>query len=351
MSPFRWLALLLCGTVLAGAADVLEFDFSRTEAGGLPAGWRPALTGGGPPPRWEMRWLEAPATLAPITPDAPNVARRAALGEVSGDPTDERFPLLVYEPQEFGDFTLRAWLRPERGTAERMAGIAFRYQNPSNYYVVRISARGNTLRFFKIVDGVRSNPVGPNLPVASAQWNDLQIEARGNKIRLRLNGVDIPELTDTTFTRGKVALWTKSDSESWFAGLRLDFTPLVTPAEAARRGALGAFPRLLGASIVSRPAPDAPWQVTAASEEAEVGRPAGTLEEEVLRRDTPGFRRGKEHVEAGYPLYDRNGEILGALRVRMTTFRGQTDANILARGVPVRKLVQERLGGADAAGP
>lgn len=353
MPATRWPAFLLfLVSAFAGrAADVLEFDFSQAVTNGLPAGWRPALTGGGPPPRWEMRWLDAPATLAPITPDAPQVARRAALGEVSGVLADGRFPLLVYEPQEFGDFTLRVWLRPERGVADRAAGIAFRYQNPSNHYVVSISALGNTLRFHKVVDGQRSPPVGPNLPVAAGQWHELRLEARGNKIRIRLNDVEVPELTDTTFTRGKIALWTKSDSESWFAGLRLDFTPLVTPAEAALREALAAFPRLLGASIVSRPAPDAEWQVSAASDEAELGRPADALELEVLRRDTPAFRRGREHVEAGFPLYDRNGEILGALRVKMTTFRGQTDANILARGVPVRRLVQERLGRVDALEP
>lgn len=343
MRVFRCLAGLLFAAALAARAEVLEFDFSKAATNGLPAGWRPALTGGGPPPRWEMRWLDAPTALAPITPDAPGTSRRAALGEVSGDRTDERFPLLVHEPQEFSDFSLRLWLRPEAGVAERAAGIAFRYQNPSNYYVVRVSALGNNLRFFKVVDGQRSPPVGVNLPVAAGRWHELQVEARGNKIRIRLNDTELPELTDTTFTRGRIALWTKSDSESWFAGLKLDFTPLVTPAEAALREAMERFPRLLGASIVGRRTPETPWEVLAASDPAELGRAAGATEQDVIAREGPAFVRAKEHVTAFYPLRDRNGEVSGALRLKMTTFRGQTDANILSRGLPALALVQERL--------
>ncbi|MFN0069441.1 MAG: family 16 glycoside hydrolase [Limisphaerales bacterium] len=339
----RCLAGLLCAAALAARAEVLEFDFSRAATNRLPAGWQPALTGGGPPPRWEMRWLDAPTALAPFSPDAPATSSRAALGQVTADRTDERFPLLVYEPQEFGDFSLRVWLRPEAGVSERMAGIAFRYQNPSNYYVARVSALGTNLRFYKIVDGQRSPPVGPSLPVASGQWHELQLEARGNKIRLRVNDVEVPELSDTTFTRGRIALWTKSDSESWFAGLKVDFTPLVRPAESALRDAMDRFPRLLGASIVGRRTPETPWEVLAASDPAEMGRAASATELDVITREGPALARAKEHVTAFYPLRDRNGEVSGALRLKMTTFRGQTDANILSRGMPALALVQERL--------
>lgn len=349
MRAFRWLAGLLCGAVLAGRAEVLEFNFGEARPGELPAGWQPALTGGGPPPRWEMRWMDVPPALAPITPGAPGTSRRAALGQVSTDRTDERFPLLVYEPKEFGDFSLRVWIRPEAGVTERMAGIAFRYQNPSNYYVIRASALGGTLRFYKFVDGQRSPPVGPDLPIPAGRWHELQIEAKANQIRCRLNGSDaMPVLTDSTFGRGRLALWTKSDSESWFAGLHVDFTPLETPAEVALREALGKFPRLLGASVVGRRTADAPWEVVAASDKAEMGRPASAAEQEVIARDGPASARAKEYVVATYPLHDRNGEVSGALRLKMTTFRGQTEANILARGMPVLALVQDRLGRADS---
>ena len=43
------------------------------------------------------------------------------------------------------------------------AGVAFRYQDPKNYYVVRASALGGNVRFYKFVNGVRSDPLAADL--------------------------------------------------------------------------------------------------------------------------------------------------------------------------------------------
>src|SRR5690606_19275206 len=117
--------------------------------------------------------------------------------------------------------------------------------DPTNYYVIRASSLGNTLRFYKFVNGVRSNPIGPEIPIPSGEWHTLEVTCRGNTIRCRLNDREVmPELQDSSFTRGRLALWTKSDSVSHFASLTVRYDPVVTLPERLVRKAMERYPRL-----------------------------------------------------------------------------------------------------------
>ena len=97
--------------------------------------------------------------MQPLRPAAPSVARKPVLAQLAQDPTDEHFPLLIYEGGSIDDFTLTTRFKTVKGVEERMAGIAFRIQNATNYYVVRASSLGNNLRFYKVLNGQRG-PAG-----------------------------------------------------------------------------------------------------------------------------------------------------------------------------------------------
>ena len=43
------------------------------------------------------------------------------------------------------------------------------------------------------------------------------------------------------------------------------------------------------------------------------------------------------------PLRDRNGETIGAVRVEMSSFRGQTEGNALMRAKPLLDRMQEQI--------
>src|SRR5437867_2557940 len=177
-----------------------KFDFSEVSQGQTPPGFRSAVTGKGKPGDWKILLDETPSLLPPLTPQAPAVARKAVLAQLAQDPTDEHFPLLIFEEETFGDFTLTTRIKMVRGEKERMAGIAFRIQNETNYYVVRASSLGNTFRFYKVVNGVRRLPIGPEVPTPSGVWRERSVECKGNQIRCLANGkASIPAVTDTSF--------------------------------------------------------------------------------------------------------------------------------------------------------
>ena len=244
--------LVLALLALPAAAAEHKFDFSEVREGQAPPAFRSAVTGQGQPGDWRVLMDDVPPLLQPITPGAQTVAKRAVLAQVAQDPTDEHFPLLIYEGENIDDFTFTTRFKTVRGVVERMAGVAFRIQNETNYYVVRASSIGNNFRFYKVLNGHRGPLVGPEVPIPSGIWHDLTVECKGNTIRCLLNGKELITATDNInpFTSGKVGFWTKSDAVSYFADATLVYKRHQPPAQGLVREVLKKYPRLLGLQVL-----------------------------------------------------------------------------------------------------
>jgi hypothetical protein len=327
---YRFLWVLALWTLPAAAAERV-FDFSNVPGDHVPPGFRSTVSGAGRPGEWKVLFDAVPPLLAPLTPNAPTVASRAVLAQVAQDPTDEHFPMLLFEGDTFDDFTLTTRFKTVRGAVEQMAGIAFRVQDETNYYVARASSLGNNFRFYKVVNGQRGDIIGPKVDVPSGVWHDLAIDCKGNKIHLLL--------TDDTFARGKIAFWTKSDSVSYFADTKIVYTPRDPPALTLVRAQLKSMPRLIGLRVyVAGKEPDT-TRLVASKDETEVGQAGGAAELEVLRQGVFYYGKEKESVSVTMPLRDRNGDIIAAVRVTMKRFPGETEKTAVERaGIIVREL-------------
>jgi len=62
--------------------------------------------------------------------------------------------------------------------------VVFRFQNESNFYVLRDSALGKNVRFYKVVNGVRSDPIGPEMDIATNTWHTLAVQMPGQSNHL-----------------------------------------------------------------------------------------------------------------------------------------------------------------------
>jgi Domain of Unknown Function (DUF1080) len=331
--------------VLPVMAAERVFDFNELHENQAPPGFRSTVTGKGKPGEWKIILDDVPPKLAPLTPQAQVVTKRAVLAQLSQDPTDEHFPLLVYEDETFSDFTLTTRFKTVKGVMEQMAGIAFRLQDETNYYVLRASSLGNTFRFYKVVNGVRGTLIGPEAQIPSGVWHDLSIACKGNQIDCRLDGKElIPTLTDNTFASGKIAFWTKSDSVSYFTDTKINYTLREVPAQVLVRQVLKLYPRLLGLKVYVRGADSKTTRLVASNDQAEIGQPGDKTESEVMKSGAIYYGKGKDSVAVTLPLRDRNGEIIAAVRVLMKSFPGQTEQNAVARATPIvaamRKEVQ-----------
>ncbi|MEY2430002.1 MAG: hypothetical protein QOJ40_2887 [Verrucomicrobiota bacterium] len=334
-----WLLL-----VVRGIAAERKFDFADVPENQAPAGFRSTAAGKGKPGDWRIIMDEVPPLLAPLTPQAPAVARRPVLAQLARDKTDDHFPLLIFDEEAFGDFTLTTRFKLVDGLVEQMAGIAFRIQDEKNYCYVRASALGGTFYFFKVVKGELIGPIGSKVEITKGTWHEMTVECAGNKVTCSLDGrVVIPQLQQDTFSKGKIGFWTKSDSVSYFADAKISYTPIEVPAQALVREMMKKFPRLIGLKLyISRSDQKVPVMV-ASKDEKEIGQTGENTEQDVISHGSIYYGKTQGTVSVVMPLRDRNGDAIAAARVVMKSFAGQTEQNALARAMPIVKEMQARV--------
>jgi hypothetical protein len=341
MRNFVYWALALTLPVTAAER---KFDFSEVRENQAPPGFRSAVSGQGKPGDWKVILDEVPSPLPPLTSEATTHSKSPVLAQLAQDTADEHFPLLIYESEVFGDFTLTTRFKTVRGTAEQMAGIAFRIQNETNYYVLRASSLGNTFKFYKVVDGQRGNPIGPQVSIPSGVWQELGVQCEGNRIRCRLNGKELfPPLVDDSFIRGKIGFWTKSDSVSYFSDTRIVYTPLEPGAQKILRALVKKYPRMINLKIYAPGKEPGTTRVVASKSEQEIGEAGGKTEQAVIGTGQIYYGKEKDSVSVIMPLRDRNGDTVAAARVVMQTFAGQTEENAIVRATPIVKDIQARI--------
>lgn len=343
MRIYTWifsLALAWCCTV-SGAE--IRFNFAENAVGSMPTNFTPVLVGHGQPGVWKIVNAKVPSSFAPFAGQAPDMNRHGVLAQTSEDMTDEHFPLLIYQGKIFRNFKFTTRLKTVSGIAEQMAGVVFRYQNSSNYYVARISALGNNVKFYKVVNGIRSIPIGPSINVTNGVWHTLAVQCEGNQITLWYDGKQVmPALGDYSFSEGKIGFCTKSDAVAYFTDAKIDYTPVIPPAQTLVNRIMEKQNRLLGLRIYLEQT-NQTTKIIASNIKSEIGKAGTQAELNAITKGTVSFGREDDAVLVTLPLHDRNGDFIAAVRVRMKTFWGETQDNAVARARQIVKLMQRQV--------
>lgn len=213
MKPLALTVLLVPTSTLAQA-----IDFETTDPGAVPAGWMITMTHEGGAPRWA------------IERDPSSPAGEKVLAQLSDDRTSGRFPLAIYDAVETTNGDVRVRFKPISGGVDQAAGLVWRYRDENNYYIVRANARENNVVLYKVENGRRTSlgPVGRSddygvkHTVPAQQWSTLGVAFAGSKFTVSFDGETLFEVEDSTFTGpGKVGLWTKADSVTYFDGFEV----------------------------------------------------------------------------------------------------------------------------------
>ena len=269
------------------------------------------------------------------------------LAQTSQDPTDERFPMYIYDGEQFRNFRFTTKFKIVSGVAEQMAGMVFRFQNTSNFYVVRVSALGKNVRFYKVVDGARSAPIGPAWAVAPDAWHQLAVQCDGTQITVWLdNQLVMPTLGDNTFGEGKIGFWTKSDAVSYFADANVEYTPIVPAAQVLVDTVMKQQSRILGLQIYTQVTSNT-TSVLASKDPAERGQPGTDAELAAIRDGSVWFGRGQDEDFVTLPLPDRNGDYIAAVRVELKSFFGETQDNAVLRARMILKIMEQYCSSSD----
>jgi hypothetical protein len=206
---------LLCAATTAAAQTV---DFNKDKAGEPPKGFSTALTGQGKAGVWVVIKDDA-------SPNQGNV-----LAQTDADATSYRFPLCVHDGITVKDAEISVKFKPVSGKKDQAAGIVWRYSDKDNYYIVRANALENNVVLYKVQNGKRQDlplksegrTYGKKAKVPPGLWSTLRVTAKGNLFTVYLNSEKLYEVEDGTFAEaGKVGLWTKADSVTYFDDLKV----------------------------------------------------------------------------------------------------------------------------------
>ena len=184
-----------------------EYYFDNDKPNELPAGFQSAFTGKGEPGLWVVKKIEH-------APSADNVVVQTKL-----DITDYRFPLLILDGISCKDIMVSVRFRAVGGKTDQAGGLAFRYKDNNNYYVLRANALEDNVRLYTIIKGSRKQIAGKSTKVTPGEWHLLKVICKANKIQCFFDNVKVIETTDDTFDSGSVGLWTKADSYTYFDDL------------------------------------------------------------------------------------------------------------------------------------
>jgi hypothetical protein len=216
---FKQVAFCACAFLCASlTASAQSIDFNKDKAGEPPKGFSTALTGQGKAGVWVVMKDDA-------SPGQGNV-----LAQTDADATGYRFPLCVYDGVTAKDADISVKFKPVSGKKDQAAGIVWRYRDKDNYYIVRANALENNVVLYKVQNGKREDlplkgegrTYGKKAAVQKNQWSELRVTAKGNLFTVWLNGQKLYEVEDGTFTdAGKVGLWTKADSVTYFDDLKV----------------------------------------------------------------------------------------------------------------------------------
>lgn len=208
-----FVAAILAGLPLAAVAENAgkgkTYNFDQDSLGKAPVALAVARTANvGKPPKW----------IVEAHKDAPSGSQ--ALAQIDADETNARYPLAVTTDDAPADVLVSVKCKAVAGKVDQACGIVFRYKDPNNYYVARSNVLEDNVRLYYVKNGKRTQIATWDGKVPSQSWNELAGEAKGDVLRVYFNGKKVIEQKDKTFTSGgKVGLWTKADSITYFDDL------------------------------------------------------------------------------------------------------------------------------------
>jgi pyruvate,water dikinase len=132
------------------------------------------------------------------------------------------FPLAVAKDSYTADAVIRVRVKATAGKIDQAAGLAFALKDVGNYFVLRLNALEDNLILFEFVNNKRLMRAAATAPLGTGRWYTLAVEVSGDTVKGLLDGQALLEYRADHPLHGYVGLWSKADSVSYFADLRIE---------------------------------------------------------------------------------------------------------------------------------
>src|SRR5437667_5847935 len=129
------------------------------------------------------------------------------------------FPYAVAKDvDDFHDGEIGVWFKIVAGQLDQCAGILFNLKPNGDYLTVRFNAKDHNVVLWTFNKGVRKfvKKGVEDVDVPMNSWNDLKIIVKGTQLQAYMNGKFYIDYKLAEPVAGKVGLWSKTDSASYF---------------------------------------------------------------------------------------------------------------------------------------
>ncbi len=132
------------------------------------------------------------------------------------------FPKAIAKASAVTDAALSLRVRPMGGVIDRAGGLAFAVRNMANYFALRINALEDNVILFEFVNGRRYQRATVARRIETGRWYSVAAVVRGNSVQGFLDDEPLLEYSADRLLEGYVGMWTKADSLTHFADLRIE---------------------------------------------------------------------------------------------------------------------------------
>lgn len=129
------------------------------------------------------------------------------------------FPYAVLkEVDEFQNGTISMRFKLVAGQLDQCAGILFNLKPNGDYLAVRFNGKEDNVVLWTFVKGKRSfvKKGTENVPLQMNTWHTLEISVNGTSLGASLDGKHLLDYTLAESVSGKIGVWSKTDSVSYF---------------------------------------------------------------------------------------------------------------------------------------
>jgi hypothetical protein len=195
----------------------LVINFDQARPGATPPGWS-YLSNQGESSHWEI----VKDSTAPTPPYVFAPTR---------EPNHSHFPVAILDKPVFQNGEISVRLKPVAGKEEQAGGLIWRFRDANDYYVVRANALENNVALYRVQNGqwkalrpkgAFSNGWSVKHHVPANSWSILKVTFKGPVFNVYFNHRRIFQVEDKSYQgAGKVGLWTKADSLTYFDDFRV----------------------------------------------------------------------------------------------------------------------------------
>ncbi len=141
----------------------------------------------------------------------------------TGEFEEPDFPRLLLRETSFTNVHVKVRCSMRGGDTDRACGTMWRAKDSDNYYIARANALEDNVTLYRVVANDRQQFGSKGLTVTSNDWYTLEAFMEVAHIRIVWDGREVIVADDSVFPAGgKVGVWTKADSVTYFDDLAVE---------------------------------------------------------------------------------------------------------------------------------